>query len=131
MATGFQCKAYPMEEIVLMLVDSFKEVCTLLEKTRVPDGEGGWNTIWNDGMLFEAAIVKDSSTTARVAESEGMNSVYTVTVDKNIKLEFHDVFRRQFDNKTFRVTSDYNDQQTPDIASFEFMQVTAEAWNLQ
>lgn len=115
----------------MALFEEMREVCTLLEKQRVPDGEGGWNTIWSDGILFEASIVMDSSTTARVAESEGMNSVYTVTVDKNIKLEFHDVFKRMSDGKVFRVTSDYNDKQTPDVATFDFMQVSAEAWALQ
>ena len=115
----------------MALYENMKEVCMLLERQRVPDGEGGWNTAWIDGLLFDAAIVMDSSTTARVAESEGMNSVYTVTVDKNIKLEFHDVFKRVSDGKIFRVTSDYNDKQTPDVATFDFMQVSAEAWALQ
>ena len=36
------------------LMNDFVEACTLLEKTRVPDGEGGWVTGWTDGMGFQA-----------------------------------------------------------------------------
>lgn len=112
------------------LIDSFKERCQLLEKTRVPDGEGGWTTTWTDGPEFDAAIVMDTTMQARVAEMEGMTSVYTVTTDRAMPLDFHDVFRRLSDGRTFRVTSDSSDKETPDVASFQFAQVTAEEWAL-
>lgn len=114
----------------MSLIDDFKVTCTLLEKKRVPDGEGGWTVTWVDGMEFSAAIVLDNSTQARVAEKEGMTSVFTVTTEKNMGLDFHDVFRRNSDGDTFRVTSDSQDIQTPDRASFQFAQVSAEKWNL-
>ena len=113
-----------------MLFDKFYEPCVLMEKRRVSDGEGGWKTKWEDGIEFEAAVVIDNTMTARVAASEGMSSVYTVTAPKNVQFVFHDAFKRLSDGKTFRVTSDPSDKQTPDVASFEFEQVTAEAWEL-
>lgn len=112
------------------LVNDFTDTCTLLEKTRVPDGEGGWTTRWTDGPTFQAAITHDSSLGARVAESEGMTSTYTVTTEKGNVLDFHDVFRRGSDGQTFRVTSNGTDKQTPQRASFQVSQVTAEAWVL-
>ena len=114
----------------MSLYETFYEPCVLLEKKRVPDGEGGWNTQWtDDGPKFEAAVVLDNTMTARVAESQGMKSVYTVTTNQNVNLEFHDAFKRLSDGKTFRVTSDPNDKETPDAASFHFEQVTAEVWD--
>ena len=101
-----------------------------MEKKRVSDGEGGWFTQWSEGIEFSAAVVMDSTLQARVAESEGMSSVYTVTTPDNIKFDYHDVFKRLKDGKTFRVTSDPEDKTTPDVASFSFEQVTAEAWDL-
>ena len=112
----------------MSLVDEFKVPCVLLVKSRVPDGEGGWYTKWADGPEFEAAIVHDTTLQARVAESEGMTSTYKVTTDRNAKLAYHDAFRRVSDGQTFRVTSDGEDVQTPDRASFQFSQVTAERW---
>ena len=112
----------------MTLIDSFKVPCTLVEKTRVPDGEGGWTTAWTDGAPFEAAIVLDSSMNARVAEAEGVTGVYTVTVDRNVELDFHDAFRRDSDGQVFRVTK-VNDP-TPDVATFQFNQYQAEEWSL-
>lgn len=114
----------------MSLIDEFKTECTLLEKTRVPDGEGGWAVAWKDGMSFDAAIVHNTTIQARVAEKDGMTSTFTVTTEKNMGLDFHDVFRRESDGDVFRVTSDSQDVQTPDRASFQFAQVTAEKWSL-
>lgn len=113
-----------------MLIDAFKVPCTLLEKSRVPDGEGGFTTAWTDGPKFDAAIVRDTSLQARVAEKEGVSNVYTVTTAANARLDFHDVFRRDGDGQVFRVTSNGDDKRTPDVASFQFEQVTAEEWSL-
>lgn len=112
------------------LMNDFVEECTLIEKTRIPDGEGGWTTGWTDGMDFSAAITYDTTLQARVAESEGMKSTYTVTTEKGMTLDFHDVFRRKRDGQVFRVTSDGTDVQTPARASFQVSQVTAEEWTL-
>ena len=123
-----------MEEDVLMafpgLMNDFLESCTLLEKTRVPDGEGGWNTTWVDGATFNAAITYDTTITARLAESEGMKATYTVTTEKSTPLDFHDVFRRERDGQIFRVTSQSDDKKTPQSASFQVSQVAAEEWSL-
>lgn len=112
----------------MALFESFKVPCTLVEKTRVSDGEGGWSTRWTDGVKFKAAIVLDSSINARIAEQEGVTGVYTVTTDPNVTLDFHDAFRRDSDGQVFRVTK-INDS-TPDVASFKFNQYQAEQWEL-
>lgn len=112
----------------MALFESFKVPCTLVEKTRVPDGEGGWSTRWTDSVKFKAAIVLDSSINARIAEQEGVTGVYTVTTDPNVTLDFHDAFRRDSDGQVFRVTK-INDS-TPDVASFKFNQYQAEQWEL-
>lgn len=115
---------------MMSLIDDFQTGCTLLERKRRTDGEGGWITTWEDGPAFTAAIVMDNSTVARVAQHDGMTAVYTVTVDKGMPLDFHDVFRRDSDGQLFRVTSDPTDKTTPDRAGFQFSQVSAEEWRL-
>lgn len=110
-----------------LLYDAFEDV-VLLEKTRVPDREGGWTTSYTDGPQFKAAITLDSSLQAQVAAQAGVKGIYTITTPKTITLEFHDVVRRQRDNKVFRVTSDGDDKFTPDSATFQIRQVRAEEW---
>ncbi len=112
------------------LMNDFVETCTLIEKTRIPDGEGGWTTGWTDGMEFQAAITYDTTLQARVAESEGMKATYTVTTEKTMPLDFHDVFRRERDGQIFRVTSQGDDKKTPVSATFQVSQVAAEEWAL-
>ena len=114
----------------MSLIDTMKEVCTLLDKRTAPDGMGGYTMTWIDGAAFHAAIVKDNSIQARAAEKQGVTEVYTVTVDRNMPLEFHDVFRRESDGAIFRVTSNITDSKTPRVATFSFGQVTAERWEL-
>lgn len=114
----------------MSLIDTMKVQCTMLDKTTAPDGMGGYVVTWNDGAQFRAAIVKDSTMQGRIAEAQGVTEVYTVTVDKSLPLDFHDVFRRDSDGAIFRVTSNITDSKTPNVASFQFGQVTAERWVL-
>lgn len=112
----------------MTLIDSFKVPCTLMERVRVPDGEGGWITQWAEGPNFDAAIVLDSSMNARRGEAEGVTGLYTVTTDRNIEMVYHDAFRRNSDGQVFRVTR-VNDS-TPEVATFQFNQYQAEEWEL-
>ena len=114
----------------MSLIDEAMTTVVLMEKTRQPDGEGGFITNWVDSVSFDAAITFDTSMESRIAERQGVTSRYTVTTNKNAKLEFHDVIRRLSDGKVFRISSDGDDVQTPDRATFQFLQVTAEEWVL-
>lgn len=111
-----------------MIEESMEPVC-FMEKTRTPDGEGGFITAWTEGAEFKASITFDTSMAARVGEKQGVTSLYTVTTSKNAKLEYHDVIKRLRDGKVFRITSDGDDKQTPARAVFgQYLQVTAEEW---
>jgi hypothetical protein len=112
------------------LFETFMTDCTMIDRRSTPDGEGGFDYEWVDGASFKAAIVKDNSLTARVAEKQGVTEVYKVTVPKGTPLGFHDVVRREQDGAIFRVTSNIVDSETPDVAGFQFGQVTAERWEL-
>ena len=112
----------------MSLLSQAMEDVVMLEKKRVPDGEGGFITDWAEGAQFKAAITFNTSMEARTAEKQGVTSRYTITAPINAKLEYHDVLKRLRDGKIFRVTSDGDDVQTPTSASFQFLQVEAEEW---
>lgn len=114
----------------MSLLSEAMEKCTMLLKSVTNDGYGGYITSWAEGAEFEAAIVFDTSIQARQAEALGVTSRYTVTTKKNMHLEYHDVFRRNSDSKIFRVTSDGDDKYTPNSASLDMRQVTAEEFSL-
>ena len=114
----------------MSLLDEFMYDCVFLNKTRTDDGYGGYRTRWEEGAQFKAAITFDTSIEARTAEVQGVTSLYTVTTQKNLTLEYHEVFKRLSDNKIFRVTSDGDDKFTPPSAGLNMRQVTAEEWVL-
>lgn len=110
----------------MSLLSEAMTACVLMDKKTVPDGEGGIITEYVDGAQFPAAIVFDSSMEARIAEKQGVKSLYTVTTGKNVVMQYHDIFRRLEDGKVFRVTSDGDDKATPESSTLNMRQVTAE-----
>lgn len=114
----------------MSLLDSAMEKCALMEKDRVPDGEGGFTEGWKDGAEFMAAITYDASLAASVAAAQGVKNRYTVTTKKNAVLDFNDVFKRVRDGKIFRVRTDGDENATPASATLNMRQVTAEEWTL-
>lgn len=112
------------------LLDTQTETFCYINKSYVPDGEGGVVTSWMDGAEFQANARLDSSTQAKIAEKMGVTSLYTITTKKNITFEFHDIIKRLSDGEIFRITSDGKDSKTPDSAGLNMRQVSAEKWRL-
>ena len=114
----------------MSLLSLAMEDCTILDKRTSPDGYGGTTTQWVDGAPIKAAVVLDNSIQAKVAEASGVTGLYTVTTSKVLNLQYHDVFRRERDGKIFRVTSDGDDEKTPNTGTLDMRQVSAEEWKL-
>ncbi len=114
----------------MSLIDYMMTDCVFMDKSRVPDGQGGFTTKWTEGAGLKVAIVHINTLQARVAEKEGVTNLYTLTTSRANKLEFHDVIKRLSDNATFRVTSNSEDSLSPAISSLDMAQVTAERWEL-
>lgn len=114
----------------MSLLSDQMENCILMDKQTQSDGYGGYITTWVEGAEFSAAVILDSSIEARVAEKQGVTALYTVTTQKALNLQYHDVFKRTGDGKIFRVTSDGDDKHTPASATLNMRQVSAEEWSL-
>lgn len=114
----------------MSLIDSMFETFVFVTKTQVPDGEGGLITSWEDGAEFKAIITLDTTMQTRIAEQEGVTSVYTVTTNKGTWLDFHDVIKRVRDGQTFRITSNSKDKESPTVSSLNIAQCKAEKWEV-
>ena len=110
----------------MSLLSDAMENCIIVNRQKVNDGYGGFKNEWVDGAAFQAAITFDSSMQARVADKQGVTSLYTVTTSRTFNLEYHEYFRRERDGKLFRVTSDGDDRYTPKSATLDMRQVNAE-----
>ena len=114
----------------MSLLSEAMTACVMLDKKTTADGYGGYVVEWIKGASFDAAIVMDSSMQAKIAEKQGVTSLYTITTTKALNLQYHDVFRREEDGKIFRVTSNGDDKKTPASATLNMRQVSAEEWEL-
>lgn len=111
------------------LIDDYIYACVRLHKVTADDGYGGEITSWTEGAHVDVAFAFDGSTQARIAQAQGVENRYVITVDKSVSLEYHDVFRRS-DGKIFRVTSSGSDNKTPDSSVIDIRQAEAEEWTL-
>lgn len=110
----------------MSLIDVYNVDCHIMDKTTVPDGLGGVKTTWTEGAAIKAAITFNTSMEARVAEKQGVTSLYQITTKKSVVLRYHDVIVRDEDGKIFRVTSNGDDNKTPSTAGLNMRVVNAE-----
>ena len=109
-----------------MLLDDFGKICVFKEKTRTPDGEGGYYIDWTDGAEFTVYQSLDTSMEARTAEKQGVTSVYSALVDKDVPIEYGDYFKDTGTGLTYRVTSNPSEKESPKSATFALKYFTAE-----
>lgn len=114
----------------MSLIDAMMDECIIMNKAKVPDGQGGFDVAWSEGAEILVAIVNNTSMEARRAEKEGVTSTYTLTTKRDVILDFHEVIKRKSDGLTFRVTSSASDVVSPAVSSLDMRQVTAERWEL-
>lgn len=114
----------------MSLLENAYEDFTVINKTIVDDGYGGTTTVYTDGITIKGAMVFNSSTEMVIAQAMGATSAYTLTVKKNVVLDYHTIIRRESDKKIFRLTSNSDDKKTPEEASLNMRQYNAEEWKL-
>lgn len=114
----------------MSLLDDFARPCVLMEKVREPDGEGGAFVTWVEGVEFQNYQALNTSMEARIAEKQGVTSVYNVLVKKDFPLEFGDAFKDRETGLVYRVTSNPEEKIAPKSSSFDLKFCTAERWSL-
>lgn len=112
------------------LLNNSMTECVIVDRITVDDDYGGLKPKWQDGAHIQCAIVPNNSIQAQIAQKQGVSEFYTITTQKSINLQFHDIIRRLDDGKIFRITSNGNDTKTPKTASLNMRQVTAENYEL-
>lgn len=112
------------------MIQDFYENLRLMERRTTSDGMGGFIESFVDGAEFQGAITTSNTIESRVAEKQGVTSLYIITVPLNVPIRYNDIVKRVVNNETFRVTSRPEDMTTPKVSNLEFKQVTAELFKL-
>lgn len=114
----------------MSLLSEAMEACNIIDTVTVADGYGGYTNQYRKGADIQCAITFNTSMEARQAEAQGVKSLYTITTDKGVNLQYHQIIRRERDGKVFRITSDGDDKFTPNSAGLNMRQCTAEEFRL-
>lgn len=113
-----------------MAIQDYFERFKIVEKRTQSDNMGGFETTYVEGAEFMAGINTDNSTEMRIAEQQGLKTIYTLNVSKNTPLSYQDIVKRVKDNSYFRVTSNPLDMETPARSNMNFRQMTLEKIDL-
>ena len=129
-----ECICRPLEhvsesEVIMSLLSKAFEAFTVVNKSVVDDGYGGTTTVWTDGATIQGALVFDNSAQMKVAAAMGAKGAYTLTVRKNVELDYHTVLRRS-NGQLFRLISNSDDKRTPEGSTLDMRQYTAEEYTI-
>lgn len=115
----------------MSLLDQFARKCVIMEKTRKPDGEGGYITTWDEGVEFINYQALNTSTEATIAERQNAStSIYEALVQRDLPIEHNDYFKDKETGNVYRVTSPPEAKEAPKSASFALKYFTAERTEL-
>lgn len=114
----------------MSLIEEMMVDCKIMNHIRADDPAGGYSDTWTEGATFSAAIIKNNTTEAQIAEKQGVEELFTVVTKIGFPLAFHDVFKRVSDSQIFRVTGNTKDSTPPDRSSVKIGKVQAEKWVL-
>ena len=114
----------------MSLLDDFASPCVFMEKTRTPDGAGGYLVEWKEGAEFVNYQSMDTSMESRIAEKQGVTSVYSVLVNQSVPIEYGDYFKDKNTGLVYRVTSNPEEKKSPKSATFDLKYFTSERTEL-
>ena len=113
----------------MALIYDIMSDCHMIDKVTRDDPYGGVVPGYQVGASFLAKVIKDSSTEATVAEKQTSTEFFKV-VTKGVKLDYHDIFRRDSDNEYFIVTSRQKDSEAPAQSTIQIAKTTCERWEV-
>ena len=114
----------------MSLLDAFSKEFVMIDKTSVPDGDGGFIPTYKEGLKFKMPQAHDTTIEAQQAEREGTASTYTFLPAKGMQFSYHDIFKRVSDGQYFRVTVPVGDKETPELSRLGLTYIKAEKWEM-
>ena len=117
------------------ILNDYNTKITLLSETSFvqPDeygGIGGVGYAYTKGAEITIQLVPQEAQLQQVAQAITEKKMYTVCVNKGTILKKGQVFMRNKDNQTFRITESNIEHETPASAGLQFSYAKAEEWDI-
>lgn len=107
------------------LFEQQMESCHIVDKTTVPDGRGGVETVYVEGAPIDVAFSFNDSVSVVIANQEKVTDMYTLVTKKSVVLLAGDIIKRDKDGSIFKIETNSTDSTPPEISSLNMRQVKA------
>ena len=112
------------------LIFGIMDACHIIDKVTDDDIYGGAGIGYRVGASLNAAIIKNNTTEAIVAEKQTATAYFTVVTNKGSLLDYHSIIRRDKDHEYFIITSREKDSEAPKQSTVQISKVNAERWKV-
>lgn len=112
------------------LFEQQMESCHIVDKTTVPDGRGGVETVYVEGAPIDVAFSFNDSVSVVIADQEKVTDMYTLITKKKVVLLAGDIIIRDKDDSTFKIETNSTDSTPPEISALDMRQVKAKKFKL-
>lgn len=112
------------------MIFKIMDKCHIIDKVTSDDPYGGARIAYQVGASIDAAIIKNSTTEAIVAEKQGASEIFTIVTNSGSMLDYHSIIRRDSDKAYFLVTSRETDSEAPAQSTIQISKVNAERWTV-
>lgn len=112
------------------MIIGMMEKCHIIDTVTSDDPYGGARKGYQVGASIDAAVIKNSTTEAIVAEKQGASEFFTIVTNSGSMLDYHSIIRRDSDNEYFVVTSREVDSKAPAQSTIQISKVNAERWTV-
>ena len=97
----------------MAMIFNLMEKCHIIDTVTNDDAYGGATKGYRVGASIDAAIIKNGTTEAIVAEKQGVTEIFTVVTKSGSMLDYHSILRRDSDREYFVITSREKDSTAP------------------
>lgn len=111
-----------------MAWQDYAETITVMERTLMPDGLGGFEEKWTEGVQFKGTLRTSNNIQTLIAEQQGVTGTYLLLYPNTLPLRYGDILKK--DNRFFRINSEPEDGKPPTISTLDFISVTLEHYNM-
>ena len=116
--------------VSVTLIQNIMDKCHLIDIVTSDDAYGSARKSYRVGASIDAAIIKNSTTEAIVAEKQGITEIFTVVTNSGSMLDYHSIIRRDSDKEYFIITSREVDSKAPAQSTVQISKVNAERWKV-
>lgn len=104
----------------MSLLDAFYSDYHIMNKAKVDDGEGGWESVWTAGATIQAALDNPTQTQRLIAEQRKVQEIRNAVFPEGTPIDSGD-YIQSVDDESLVYLVQSNPQTAPGVSSIPIM----------